>query len=81
MCKTTDWKDNKSFVGERVLTGSTSTDDEHLQGKTRRSGGLGVNGAAGSQARRNRPVAARSNVEEEAEAEAEGGADESGEDT
>lgn len=79
MCKTTDWKDNKSFVGERVLTGSSSsTDDEHLQGKKRRSG-LGVNGAAGSQARRNRPVAARSNVEEEAEAE--GGADESGENT
>lgn len=77
MCKTTDWKDNKSFVGERVLTGSSSPDDEHLQGKKR--SGLAVNGAAGSQARRNRPVAARSNVEEEAEAE--GGADESGEDT
>lgn len=65
MCKTTDWKDNKSFVGERVVTGT----DEYLQGKRRN----GVNGT-GSQARKARPVAARDNVE------AEGGAD-SGEDS
>lgn len=65
MCKTTDWKDNKSFVGERVVTST----DEYLQSRRR----SGVNGT-GSQVRKNRPVAAGGNVE------AEGGAD-SGEDT
>lgn len=65
MCKTTDWKDNKSFVGERVVTST----DEYLQSRRR----SGVNGT-GSQVRKNRPVAVGGNVE------AEGGAD-SGEDT
>lgn len=65
MCKTTDWKDNKCFVGERVVTST----DEYLQSRRR----SGVNGA-GSQVRKDRPVAARGNVE------AEGGAD-SGEDS
>lgn len=56
LCKTADWKDNKSFVGERVLTST----DEYLQGRRR----SGVNGA-GSQVRKNRPVAARGNGEAE----------------
>lgn len=59
LCKTTDWKDNKSFVGERVLTGT----DESLQGRRR----SGLNGT-GSQARKTRPLAARGNVEAEGRA-------------
>lgn len=65
MCKTTDWKDNKCFVGERVVTST----DEYLQSR-RRSGG--VNGT-GSQVRKNRPVAARANVEAEGGGGADGG--------
>lgn len=56
MCKTTDWKGNKSFVGERVVTNT----DEYLQSRRR----SGVNGI-GSQVRKNRPVAARGNIEAE----------------
>lgn len=61
LCKT-DWKDNSSYVGERVVT----TSDEYLQAK-RRSG-------VGANAKKNRPVAVQEaeEVEEQAEEDEEG---------
>lgn len=73
MCKTTDWKDNKNFVGERVVTST----DEYLQSR-RRSGG--VNGTTGSQVRKNnRPVASARANNVEAEGGGGGGGADSGE--